>query len=86
LSKTLLKHRNLFKNTLKILSHGDEPKKEPSSIACNSYTIPNLHVTSKLPKDSFPEMQITKRFKSFRSPLLDVYGLSEQVFSRKRRT
>jgi hypothetical protein len=48
-----------LKNTLKILSHGDEPKKEPSSIACYSYTIPNLHVTSKLPKDSFPEMQIT---------------------------
>lgn len=46
-------------------------------------------MTTKLPKDSFPETQITKRFKgfvrSFRSPLLDVYGLSEQVFSRKRR-
>ena len=49
----------MFSLRLKNISHGDEPKKEPSSIACYSYTIPNLHVTSKLPKDSFPEMQIT---------------------------
>jgi hypothetical protein len=34
-------------------------RKEPSSMACNSYTIPNLHVASKLPKDCFPETQIT---------------------------